>query len=241
MQRIVRRVVLGLTGLSALLLTGCASTGVETEPHDPYEGFNRSMFAFNKALDDAVLAPLSRGYVAITPAPARQAIYNVFENLGYLTTMVNQFLQGKVERGFEDGGRFIINSTFGLGGLVDFATGVGIERNQEDFDQTLAVWGVDPGPYLELPVLGPNVVRGLPAIPADMVTDVVFWVNSPYNWALAGVTAVDTRSRLDSAIKLRDKSALDPYIFQREAFLQRRRHLIYDGNPPLEDPASSTQ
>lgn len=233
--------MLGLTGLSALLLAGCASTGVETEPHDPFEDSNRSIFAFNKALDDAVLAPLSRGYVAITTEPTRQAIFNVFDNLGYLTTMVNQFLQGKVERGFEDAGRFIINSTFGLGGLVDFATAVGIERNEEDFDQTLAVWGVPPGPYLELPLLGPNVVRGLPAIPADWLTDISTYANTPYSYAITGVKVIDTRARLDPAIRLRDKSSLDPYVFQREAFLQRRRHLIYDGNPPLEEFAPPGQ
>jgi len=241
MQRIARQIVLGLTGLSALLLMGCASTDVATEPHDPYEGFNRSMFAFNKALDDALIGPISEGYVAITPDPARQAIFNVFANLGYLTTMVNQFLQGKVERGFEDAGRFLINSTFGLGGLVDFATGVGIERNQEDFDQTLAVWGVDAGPYLELPILGPNTVRSLPAIPADALSDILTWVASPLDYALTGVKGIDKRARLDSAIRLRDKSSLDPYVFQREAYLQRRRHLIYDGNPPLEDPARPGQ
>ena len=122
MQGTARRIGRGLTGLSMLLLVGCASTGVETEPHDPYESFNRSMYAFNKALDDAVLGPISEGYVAVTPAPARQAVFNVFDNLAYLTTMVNQFLQGKVERGFEDAGRFIINSTFGLAGIMDPAT-----------------------------------------------------------------------------------------------------------------------
>jgi phospholipid-binding lipoprotein MlaA len=220
-----------------LALTGCASTGEDaiTEPHDPYEGFNRSMFAFNKALDDAVFNPVADGYVAITPEPARDAVFNFFDNLAYLTTVVNQLLQGKVERGFEDAGRFVINSTFGLAGLIDFAGGIGMPRHEEDFAQTLAVWGVGAGPYLELPILGPNTFRSLPGIPADAATDLLTWLgSSPLDYALTGLKMVDKRAGLDSAIELRDTSALDPYVFQREAYLQRRRSLIYDGNPPLE-------
>jgi phospholipid-binding lipoprotein MlaA len=221
----------------ATMLVGCTTSG-PTEPHDPYEGFNRSMFAVNDALDGAVLEPLAKGYVAITPQPVRAGVFNVFDNLAYLGTALNQFLQGKVERGFEDTGRFIVNSTFGLGGLIDFASGVGIERHEEDFGQTLAVWGMGTGPYLELPFFGPNTFRSLPAIPVGAATDILTWVNSPLDYALSGVKLVDTRANLDSAIKLRDRSALDPYVFQREAYLQRRRHLVYDGNPPLEVPTN---
>lgn len=228
---------LASTALAIAVLAGCASSG-PTEPHDPYEGFNRSMFAVNEALDGAILEPLASGYVAITPEPVRAGVFNVFDNLAYLGTALNQFLQGKVERGFEDTGRFIVNSTFGLGGLIDFASGIGIQRHEEDFGQTLAVWGMGTGPYLELPLFGPNTFRSLPAIPVDMATDLLTWVNSPLDYALSGVKLVDTRANLDSAIKLRDRSALDPYVFQREAYLQRRRHLVYDGSPPLEVPAN---
>lgn len=230
------RMMSGVVGAAMLALSGCASTDVAMEPHDPFEPFNRSMFAFNKALDETLFSPIAKGYTAVTPAPARQAVFNFFDNLAYLTTVVNQFLQGKIERGFEDVGRFVINSTFGLGGLIDFASGLEMERNQEDFDQTLAVWGVPTGPYLELPLLGPNTFRSLPGIPADTATDLLTWFGSPLDYALTGVKRVDQRSRLDSAIKLRDTSSLDPYVFQREAYLQRRRHLIYDGNPPLDGP-----
>lgn len=230
-------------GLAAVIITlallgslaGCATSG-PTEPHDPYEGFNRNMFAVNKALDDAILGPIAHGYMEITPDPAREAIYNAFNNLAYMGTAINQLLQGKIERGLEDTGRFIINSTFGLGGLIDFATAIGMERHEEDFGQTLAVWGMESGPYIELPVLGPNTFRSLPAIPVTMVTDGLFYVSDPWSYILGGVATVDTRANLDSAIKLRDKSSLDPYVFQREAYLQRRRHLIYDGDPPLEAP-----
>ena len=230
------RMMWGAAGAVLLALSGCASTDVATEPHDPYESFNRNMFAFNKALDENLFSPIADGYVAITPEPAREAVFNFFDNLGYLTTVVNQLLQGKIETGMADAGRFLINSTFGLGGLIDFASGIEMPRNQEDFDQTLAVWGVSPGPYLELPLLGPNTFRSLPGIPADAATDLLTWVSSPLDYALGGVERVDQRARLDSAIKLRDKSSLDPYVFQREAYLQRRRHLIYDGNPPLDAP-----
>ena len=129
MRRTMRGIVCGLFGAS-LLLSGCASTGDDiTETNDPFEPFNRSMFAFNKTLDDALLAPLAHGYEAVTPAPAQTAVYNVFDNLAYLGTALNQFLQGKIERGFEDTGRFVINSTFGLGGMIDFASGIGMARS----------------------------------------------------------------------------------------------------------------
>ena len=237
----IRNAVFGIVGATMLVLSGCATIDGPTEPHDPYESFNRSMFSFNSKLDNVLLGPLSKGYVHVTPAPARTAVFNFFENLGYLTTVLNQFLQGKVERGLEDAGRFVINSTFGLGGLVDFASGIDMQRNQEDFGQTLAVWGMQPGPYLELPLLGPNSFRSLPGIPVDAASDLVTWVNSPLDYVMSGVELVDTRSHLDAAIKLRDKSALDPYVFQREAYLQRRRHLVYDGDPPLQARPSQKQ
>ena len=238
MLRSLRRSMAGIATAGALAIGGCASTAGPTEPHDPFEGFNRSMFAFNKALDDALFGPISDAYVAVTPEPAREGIFNFFDNLTYLTTAVNQLLQGKVERSFEDAGRFVINSTFGIGGLVDFASGIDIARNQEDFAQTLAVWGTPAGPYLELPVFGPSTVRGLPGRVVDSLMDPVTWVASPESYVLTGVDAVDQRARLDSAIRLRDTSSLDPYVFQREAFLQRRIHLIHDGNPPLDGPGS---
>jgi ABC-type transporter lipoprotein component MlaA len=132
--------------------------------------------------------------------------------------------------------RLIINSTFGLGGLVDFAAAIGMPKHEEDFDQTLAVWGVESGPYLELPLLGPNTFRSVPGMAADTVTNPLTWLgSSPLDYAATALKTVDKRAQLDSAIKLRDKSALDPYVFQREAYLQRRRFQIYDGNPPLDD------
>jgi phospholipid-binding lipoprotein MlaA len=225
---------------AALALTGCATPNQPGgETYDPFEGMNRSVFAFNKGVDQVVLKPASEVYVAVTPEPARQAIFNFLDNLAYLTTVVNQFLQGKFERGLEDTGRFVFNSTFGIAGLIDFASGVGLERHEEDFDQTLAVWGVGPGPFLELPILGPNTLRGIPGLVADTLTDIKTWFGDPYGWIATGVNVVDTRARLDSAIRLRDRTALDPYVFQREAFMQRRRSLVFDGNPPLDAPITT--
>lgn len=231
----VIRLASGLVVLSVSVLSGCASTGSGVDPNDPYESFNRTMFAFNKGLDEAVLAPIASAYTSVTPAPARTAIYNVFDNLAYPTTIVNQFLQGKIEKGLEDAGRFLFNTTLGLGGLIDFSSGTGLQRHDEDFGQTLAVWGAPRGAYLELPLLGPTTFRDLPGIPADTATDILTWVGSDtWDYVMGGVKRVEQRARLDSAIKLRDKSSLDPYVFQREAYLQKRRHLIYDGNPPLD-------
>jgi phospholipid-binding lipoprotein MlaA len=231
----VQRMMLGVLSLTVLLLTGCTSIGGDVDPNDPYESFNRTMFSFNKGLDDAILGPIAHVYIDITPAPARTAIHNVFDNLSYLTTIVNQLLQGKFERGMDDAGRFLFNSTFGLGGLIDFSSGLGMKRHDEDFGQTLAVWGVSQGEYLELPFFGPKTMRDLPGIPADAATNILTWTGSDtWDYVTSGVELVDTRAGLDSAIKLRDRSSLDPYVFQREAYLQRRRHLIYDGNPPLD-------
>lgn len=226
-----------LLAVCAVSLAACATVPDQgrAETKDPYEDWNRKFYAFNDALDKNILAPVARGYVHVTPAPARTGIHNFFDNLGYPQVFINDFLQGKVERGFEDTGRFIINSTFGLGGLIDFAGGLGFNRNDEDFGQTFAVWGMGSGPYLELPFLGPNTGRDALGIPPKTVTGVLFYADFAVSFPLRMVELIDTRSGLESAIKIRDETALDPYIFQREAYLQRRRHLIYDGNPPPED------
>lgn len=223
--------------VTAAMLSACASTQVadETGTPDPYEDWNRKFYAFNDALDKAILAPASRAYVEVTPAPARHGVRNFFDNLAYPEVFINDFLQGKVEQGFEDVGRFVINSTFGLGGLIDFAGGLGFSRNEEDFGQTFAVWGFDSGAYFDLPFLGPNTARDASGIPPGTVTNLLFYANSIVTFPLGLLKIVDRRASLDPAIRIRDETALDPYVFQREAYLQRRRHLIHDGDPPLDD------
>lgn len=219
------------------MLSACASTPAADEAGtpDPYEDWNRKFYAFNDALDKAILAPAAHAYVEVTPAPMRHGVNNFFDNLAYPEVFINDFLQGKVEQGFEDAGRFIINSTFGLGGLIDFAGGLGFSRNNEDFGQTFAVWGFDSGAYFDLPFLGPNTARDASGIPPGTVTNLLFYANSIVAFPLGLLKIVDKRASLDSAIRIRDETALDPYVFQREAYLQRRRHLIYDGNPPPDD------
>lgn len=223
--------------VSAGMLSSCASME-EAEDYgtpDPYEDWNRKFYAFNDALDKAILAPAAQVYVEVTPEPARIGVHNFFDNLAYPEVFINDFLQGKMEQGFDDVGRFIINSTFGLGGIIDFAGGLGFVRNEEDFGQTFAVWGFDAGAYFDLPFLGPNTTRDVSGIPPGTVTNVLFYADSFVSFPLGLLKIVDKRASLDPAIKIRDETALDPYVFQREAYIQHRRHLIYDGNAPRDD------
>jgi len=218
-----------------LATTGCVSVPGPPDPNDPWEPWNRSMYDFNDGLDKDIVAPLSEWYLEI-PEGGRTAVHNFFVNLGYPTTVINQFLQGKIERGFEDSMRFIFNTTLGLLGFIDIAGPIGLKRHDEDFGQTFAVWGIPQGNFLTLPLLGPQTVRSTVGIPFDFITKPLRWIDTPGEFAaLLAVDIVDTRSRLAPAIKLRDETAFDPYIFTREAYLQQRLNLIYDGNPPLQD------
>ena len=214
---------------------GCVSIPGEPDPNDPWEPFNRSMYDFNDGIDKDIVAPLADVYLKL-PDGGRNAIHNFFVNLGYPTTVINQFLQGKFERGFEDTMRFIFNTTLGLLGFIDIAGPSGLERHDEDFGQTFAVWGIPQGNYLTLPILGPQTVRSAAGWPLDFITLPLSWIDTGGEFiALAGLNIVDTRARLAPAIKLRDETAFDPYIFTREAYLQQRLNLIYDGNPPLKE------
>ena len=221
----------------SMVLSACATApadkGVNTP--DPLEPMNRAFFTFNDTLDKAILGPVSRGYEKVTPEPAQTGIRNFFDNINYIEVIINEFLQGKVENGFEGIERVVFNLTFGLGGLVDFSGGVGFEQRDEDYGQTLAVWGVGPGVYLELPFFGPSTLRDGAMIPASTVSRPLVYADTAVSLSAGAVNLVDTRARLESAIRLRDETALDPYTFQRDAWLQRRRNLIFDGNPPLEE------
>lgn len=224
-----------LLALLWLATTGCVSVPGPPDPNDPWEPWNRSMYDFNDGIDKDIVAPLADWYLEI-PEGGRTAVHNFFVNLGYPTTIINQFLQGKFERGFEDSMRFIFNTTFGLLGFIDIAGPTGLRRHDEDFGQTFAVWGIPQGNFVTLPVLGPQTVRSAVGWPLDFITKPLFWIETPTEFiALVGLDIVDTRARLTPAIKLRDEVAFDPYIFTREAFLQQRLNLIYDGNPPLQD------
>ena len=202
---------------------------------DPWEGWNRGVFAFNDTLDRFIVKPVSEVYLKIVPSPLRTGVTNVFDNITYLNVIANSFLQGKGKQGYADIGRFIINSTVGLGGVFDVATAAGVPRNEEDFGQTLAVWGVGEGPYLVLPLLGPSNFRDAPGYAfAALVHPLTYWNgDTAISAGLGGLGIVDQRARAKGAFELINAAALDRYIFIREAYRQRRIFLIYDGNPPV--------
>ncbi|MEO7813040.1 MAG: VacJ family lipoprotein [Usitatibacter sp.] len=219
--------------LTSLLLAGCATTG--GTPADPWEGLNRKTYAFNDALDRAVLKPVAQGYQKIIPAPAREGVNNFFENLEDIGTSLNNFLQGKPGQGFSDAGRFVVNTVLGVLGLWDVATPMGLEKHYEDFGQTLGRWGVGPGPYLVLPLLGPSTLRDAPAKAVDpswYYSNSRLLDNGKEYWGFWTLDKVRTRANLLQSEKLLDEAALDKYTFIRDAWLQRRRSMVYDGNPP---------
>jgi len=202
---------------------------------DPFEVVNRHVYQANGMLDTYVAEPVSRVYIDYTPDPIRSTVSNFFDNLTYLNVVLNDFLQGKGEQGLADSGRFLINSTFGALGLFDVATPLGLKRHDEDFGQTLAVWGMGQGSYLVLPFLGPTTARDVPDIGVSAVTNILFYVSSPVVAPVAILGFVDKRSRFDQAIKIRNEVAVEPYLFTREAYLQHRNFLVYDGDPPIDD------
>jgi len=228
----------GLFALAAaLLLAGCAQNPPAGEVYDPIEPWNRKVFWFNQQVDTYVLKPASDAYIYVTPEPARKGVTNFFTNSLYPSTILNNFLQGKVAAGLTDVMRFMVNTTLGVGGLFDPATAMRLPAHNEDFGQTLAVWGLGPGPYLELPVLGPSNGRDIFRLPVDWFMNVYPGVinNVPAEAGLTATNVVNTRASLDKAIEIRRESALDPYVFTRSAYDQRRTNMIYDGNPPEQD------
>ena len=219
-----------------ILLTGCA-TGPNANPADPLEPFNRKVASFNDAVDDAVMRPVATAYQSAVPSLMRRGVSNFFGNLSDVWSFVNSVAQLKLQNSAETFMRVNVNTLFGLGGLLDIATEAGIDRHSEDFGQTLGRWGVASGPYLVLPLLGPSTLRDTVALPVDD-----WWGNAvgyvsdiPVRNSLYGLQMVDTRSNLLSATQLIDQAALDKYSFTRDAFLQRRRNEVYDGDPPDED------
>lgn len=218
----------------ALGLGGCAS-GVDRDPRDPLEGYNRAMYSFNESVDKAVLKPLARGYNFITPSPVNKGVTNFFNNLADVRSAINNLLQFKIGRAFSDVGRVAVNSTIGILGLIDVASNLDLPRYNEDFGQTLGVWGIDSGPYIVLPFFGPSSTRDGVGVVVDWFTDPVTYIEDDVvRWGLRGLNVVDTRADLLNASRVLDQAALDPYAFVRDAYLQRRQDQVYDGNPPPE-------
>ncbi len=225
----------GAAGVAALaLLSGCASApGVD--PRDPWEAYNRSMYRFNDAIDTAVLKPVATVSRDALPQPVRTGVGNFFGNLGDVWSFVNQTLQAKPEAALHSFWRVVVNTTMGLGGVLDPASEMRLERRREDFGQTLGHWGVPAGPYFVLPFFGPSTVRDTVALPVDIYGHPLSHVNdvSARN-ALGATQVVNTRAAVLGATELLESAALDPYSFQRDAYLQKRRNDIHDGNPPAD-------
>ncbi|RKZ49574.1 MAG: VacJ family lipoprotein [Candidatus Parabeggiatoa sp. nov. 3] len=235
------RTVLGLL-LGSWILSGCATT---TTPHesDPFEGFNRSIFAFNEGVDKAILKPVAKGYKAITPKPVNKGVTNFFSNLDDVIVIANDLLQFKFKQAASDTGRVLLNSTVGLLGLIDVASEFELPKHNEDFGQTLGYWGVGSGPYLVLPLLGPSSARDTVGLGVDVFLDPrLYYTGTPQGlssnhviYASEAVKKVDMRADFLEVEKVVEVAALDKYSYYREAYLSRRNYLVYDGNPPQNE------
>jgi phospholipid-binding lipoprotein MlaA len=218
--------------LSLALLGGCASTN---NPRDPLEPINRVIYGFNDGLDKVILKPVATVYREVLPDFARTGVTNFFNNLYDIITALNNVLQGKIVDAVSDVGRLALNTTIGLAGFIDVATELGLEKHKEDFGQTLGRWGFGDGPYLQIPFLGPSSLRDAIGAFADFKVDPIRWIwrdHVPTRNSLWGLYYVNLRANLLESTKILDEAALDPYEFQRDAYLQRRRNLVYDGSPP---------
>ncbi|MDD5272049.1 MAG: VacJ family lipoprotein [Methylovulum sp.] len=217
-----------------LALTGCASTGAgnaSTSADDPYEPFNRAMYTFNDQVDNYLAEPISDAYKAVTPQFFQTWVFNFFNNVKNVDVITNDILQGKFSQGGEDIRRLLMNSTLGLGGLFDVAKSVGLEQNDEDFDQTFAVWGIPRGSYWVIPLVGPATTRGIPGMILDIALNPTSYVAYPVQLA----SLVNTRSNAEGSLKFIDEASLDPYVFTRESFLQWRASLANDGKSEPAD------
>jgi len=214
-----------------LSLAGCATT----DPRDPLEPLNRSIYHFNDAVDKAVVKPVAQGYKKVLPQPVRTAVTNFFSNIDDMLIALNNLLQFKFRDAASDVARVAFNTTFGIAGLFDVATSFGLEKHNEDFGQTLGYWGIGDGPFLMLPLLGPSNLRDAIGLAAYYRLDPVLNLDHvPTRNTLSALRFIDRRARLLDAEKVLDEAALDPYTFLRDAYIQHRRSLVYDGNPPRE-------
>lgn len=232
------------------LLGGCAST---QGSRDPLEGFNRGVYKFNDTVDKAAIKPVAGAYKAVVPGPVRSGVDNFFSNLGTVVTIVNDLLQFKFSQAMDDTGRFVINTTFGIGGLIDVASMDGIEKRSEDFGQTLGYWGWKDSTYIVLPFLGPSTLRDTGGLVVDgAFIDPLYYLHPVRDRNQLLVTKfIDKRSQYLPASDLLDEAALDPYAFMRDAYQQRRTNQIHDGDVPKEElesefeddaePVASTQ
>jgi phospholipid-binding lipoprotein MlaA len=236
---------IALSAMAAATMSACVTLppNKPRSPADPWESWNRGVYGFNNVLDRAIARPVATAYVKVVPQPIRTGVTNFFDNLDSPTHMVNDALQGKFLAALNDLGRFLLNSTVGIGGILDPATPAGLDRNNEDFGQTLGKWGVHAGPYIVLPVLGPSDLRDAPGRFVDSYTNPRQYIRNP--WVKYGLYVPDFTDRRAALLPLDDtlKNAYDPYVLVRDAYLQRRAYLVSDGKiteEPLEDPGADT-
>jgi phospholipid-binding lipoprotein MlaA len=218
--------------LLAGMLGGCATQGNK----DPLESMNRGIYKFNDTVDKAAIKPIAGAYKAVVPSPLRTGVNNFFTNLGTVVTLINDLLQLKLDKAMTDAGRLAINSTFGIGGLIDVASMDNIDKNNEDFGQTLGYWGWTDSTYLVLPLLGPSTLRDTGGLVVDSAFfDPLYYIEDvPARNSAIALKFVDRRSQYLPASDLLDEAALDPYAFMRDAYMQRRNSQVHDGNGPQE-------
>ena len=234
-----RRLALSACTLLALaLLGGCATTGTSQakNPRDPWEGMNRGIYKFNDVVDRATLKPVAKGYKKVMPEWFRHGVGNFFSNLQYPATIINQLLQGKAKLAARDTGRLLTNTLLGFGGILDPASRVGLDKNDEDLGQTLGMWGVPSGPFIMLPFLGPTTIRDAPSSFAEFFLDPLTYSDVQWEvlWGMRALDIVDVRAQylaLDPVIQ----RSYDPYAFVRNSWLQRREYQVRDGDVPEEN------
>lgn len=216
--------------------TPSAPVAISHDPRDPYENWNRSVQSFNDALDDHFMKPIAKVYQHITPEFVDKGVSNFFSNVEDIAVLLNDLLQLKFSQGGMDTGRFLLNSTAGLGGFVDVASMLDLPKHNEDFDQTLGAWGVPSGPYIVLPLVGPSTPRGVGGLVADTAANPFTYVGgAAISSGIYGLRLGDTRADLLSATKILDEAAVDRYEFIRNSYFQQRNYLVYDGNPPYKE------
>jgi len=227
----------GVIAGALMVMTGSAIA--QQSAKDPFEGFNRAMFAVNEGLDTVAVKPIAQAYDFVTPLPVRAGVGDFFSNILDVRNVLNNTLQGKLGDAGVDLGRLLINSTIGIFGLFDVASEIGLEKHDEDFGQTLAVWGWEDSSFLFWPLVGPKTVRDTGGLIVDVYTDPTWYtVNKSVATrnSLIALSFVDVRASLLPSDKVVDEAALDKYAYVRDAYLQRRRSQIFDGSPPrLED------
>jgi phospholipid-binding lipoprotein MlaA len=230
----MKRWMAGCAAVALLCLQGCASVK-SADARDPWEPMNRSIYNFNDAVDTVAIKPVTQAYVNVVPSFVRTGLHNVVSNLGDVWSMANSAMQLKGQHAAESFMRVAVNTVFGLGGVLDIATEMRLERHKEDFGQTLGYWGVKPGPYVVLPILGPSTLRDGLTFPVDYQGDAArrFSDQATRN-SLTAVRVVDTRANLLKTVDTVKEASLDPYSFVRDAYLQKRENDVYDGNPPSD-------